>query len=89
MAPIPFQEIAVRVKMLNSRVGVNETFNGGSEYDLPEARALRWIDAGFAVPADEIAVVIDAPENAAVAPAVEAAIVVAPVEAAVKRGRRK
>ena len=79
----------MRVKMLNSRVGVNETFNGGSEYDLPEARALRWIDAGFAVPADEVAVVINAPENAAIAPAIEAAVAVMPVDVAVKRGRRK
>lgn len=76
----------MRVKMLNSRVGVDVTFDGGSEYDLPEERALRWIESGFAVAVDgvpEPAVTLDAEP---VEPESPADPVVQPVS---KRGRRR
>lgn len=78
----------MRVKMLNSRVGVTETFNGGTEYDLPEARALRWVESGFAMLVDdEIAVVEPVVESAVVDLVVEHAVAAPVVETAVKRGR--
>lgn len=78
----------MRVKMLVSRVGVDVTYNAGSEYDLPEERAARWIDAVFALPADgEIAVSEPVAEVADVAPVLELAIAAPVIETAAKRGR--
>ncbi|PDT79964.1 hypothetical protein [Sinorhizobium sp. BJ1] len=79
----------MRVKMLNSRVGVNVTFDGGSEYDLPEARALRWIAAGFAVSVEDVAEAAPAEvefEPVDAAPEPETPVATAP---APRRGRRK
>lgn len=80
----------MRVKMLISRVGVTETFNAGFEYDLPEERALRWLDSGFSMLADvEAAIVQPLAEVAVAEPVVEAAALSPVVEIATKRGRRK
>ena len=74
----------MRVKMLNSRVGANETFDGGSEYDLPYARAERWVNAGFAeLVAGVVPAVVERED------AIELAVKPVPVETAVKRGRRR
>lgn len=78
----------MRVRMLVSRVGVDVTYNAGSEYDLPDDRAGRWIDGVFAVPADgEIAVIDPVAEVAEVAPVHELAIAAPVIETAAKRGR--
>lgn len=74
----------MRVKILQGRVGTTEVFNGGSEYDIPDARAQRWIAAGFAVAVDgapavvepvvETPVVATEPEVAVVEPVVETTV---------------
>lgn len=83
----------MRVKMLSSRVGVDVTFDGGGEYDLPEERAARWIEAGFATAVEspisapiEIAVSATVAEVAVVEPVIEAAVAAPPPS---RRGRRR
>lgn len=49
----------MRVKILHSRAGDNVNYDAGQVYDLPDARAERWISAGFAVAADESAAVVE------------------------------
>lgn len=83
----------MRVKMLISRVGVNETFDGGKEYDLHEVRAARWIESGFAVAVEiapiEFAVSEPVAEVAIEEPVIELAVIEPVRETATKHRRRK
>lgn len=77
----------MRVKMLVSRVGVDVTYNAGSEYDLPGVRALRWIEGAFAEAVVEAAVVEAAAETVVEPPPAEIAVLPAAYETTAKRGR--
>lgn len=41
----------MRIKLLQSRAGVDFSQNAGEEIDAPEAEAIRMIEAGQAIPA--------------------------------------
>lgn len=92
----------MRVKILQGRAGVDVSYDAGEEYDLPDGRAARWIDAGFAEavgPVVEIEPVVEPVVETAVVPAAEIPEIVPVVEVAVRpaapevatkgRGRRK
>jgi len=86
----------MRVKILQSRGGVDVSYDAGEEYEIPEARAERWVAAGYAEligtkkatpPAIEKAIEPPA-EVPEIEPVVEAAVKPPAPERATK-GRRK
>lgn len=77
----------MRVKMLVSRVGVDVTYNAGSEYDLPDERAQRWIDGAFAEAVGEVTSLEPAAEITVEPSAVEVAVSSPTYETTAKRGR--